>query len=201
MGLAEEYQERYDAILQPVAVNLELLIADHLKGLMRIDRVSARAKSPDRFLEKAAKLDADNSPRYGKPLEDVQDQVGARIVVFYEDDVQPVADEVRKYFPSIETEMKVPEDNWTFGYFGLHFLLALPGDVIPAGIPIEDAPPFFELQVRTLFQHAWSEADHDLGYKSPVDLSDDQQRRLAFTAAQAWGADRVFSELLRELSA
>ena len=61
-------------------------------------------------------------------------------------------------------------------------------------------PKFFELQIKTLFQHAWSEAEHDIGYKEgqkPLDL--DQKRRLAFTSAQAWGADRVFDELFREL--
>jgi putative GTP pyrophosphokinase len=59
---------------------------------------------------------------------------------------------------------------------------------------------FFELQLKTLFQHAWSEADHDLGYKPSAELSLDQKRRLAFTAAQAWGADLIFDELYREIA-
>jgi putative GTP pyrophosphokinase len=49
--------------------------------------------------------------------------------------------------------------------------------------------------------HVWSEANHDLGYKQIADaapLPPDATRRLAFTAAQAWGADRIFDELLRE---
>ena len=48
-------------------------------------------------------------------------------------------------------------------------------------------PKFFELQIKTLFQHAWSEAEHDLGYKEDKHLNLDQKRRLAFTSAQAWG--------------
>lgn len=77
----------------------------------------------------------------------------------------------------------------------------LPGDVIPEGVDRSLVPTFFELQVKTLFQHAWSEANHDLGYKSSKALTDDQIRRLAYTSAQAWGADRVFEELWSELRA
>jgi len=58
---------------------------------------------------------------------------------------------------------------------------------------------FFELQIKTLFQHAWSEAEHDLGYKPTTVLSHDQKKRLAFTAAQAWGADQVFDELYKQI--
>ncbi|MNL70650.1 hypothetical protein D3C87_1956870 [compost metagenome] len=60
-------------------------------------------------------------------------------------------------------------------------------------------PEFFELQVKTLFQHAWSEAEHDLAYKPSEPLSTLQQRQIAFTAAQAWGADQIFEQLHTEL--
>lgn len=51
-------------------------------------------------------------------------------------------------------------------------------------------PETFELQVRTLFMHAWAEPQHNLGYKSPGDLSKEHRRHLAWIAASAWGADR-----------
>jgi len=80
-------------------------------------------------------------------------------------------------------------------------VLALPAGAVPAGIATDSAPPFFELQIKTLWQHAWSESEHDLGYKPPEALSIDQKRRLAFTSAQAWAADRMFGELFSELVA
>ena len=82
--------------------------------------------------------------------------------------------------------------------FRLHLILALSGDAVAEGIALADPPRFFELQIRTLFQHAWSEANHDLGYKPDTPLCSDQTRQLAFTAAQAWGADHIFNELHRK---
>jgi ppGpp synthetase/RelA/SpoT-type nucleotidyltranferase len=63
----------------------------------------------------------------------------------------------------------------------------------------DESIQFFELQIKTLFQHAWSEAEHDLGYKPTTILTSAQKKRLAFTAAQAWGADQIFDELFREI--
>jgi ppGpp synthetase/RelA/SpoT-type nucleotidyltranferase len=60
-------------------------------------------------------------------------------------------------------------------------------------------PKFFELQIKTLFQHAWAEANHDLAYKPLVPMSAHQRRLIAFTAAQAWGADQVFAQLVDEI--
>jgi putative GTP pyrophosphokinase len=105
-----------------------------------------------------------------------------------------------KYFRHIEEAKIEPETEAEFGYFGRHYILSLPEDVVPTGIPLEAAPKVFEVQIRTLFQHAWSEAEHDIGYKPARDLNAEQKRRFAFSAAQAWGADLIFQELYRELA-
>lgn len=186
--------------LERVAENLAALIRDLLARVPRIDRVSSRAKSPERFAEKAARIDSRGVPRYNDPLTQIQDQIGARVIVFYKSDVAVVAQDLERYFRALEREEHIPESHWEFGYFGLHWIFALPDDVIPRDIEKRNVPRFFELQVKTLFQHAWSEANHDVGYKAPREPSPDQQRRFAYTAAQAWGADRVFEELWQELN-
>lgn len=192
------YQARFPA-LERVANNLTNLLQDHLAGVPRIDRVSSRAKCRHRFAAKADKVNPDGTPRYEDPLTQIQDQVGARIIVLYKSDVDQVATVLAQYFRPIEWQDHVPESPWEFGYFGRHWIFALPEDVIPSDVDKQLVPRFFELQVKTLFQHAWSEASHDLAYKPPEELSSDQQRRFAYTAAQAWGADRVFAELWDEL--
>lgn len=194
-----EYATRYPA-LEQVAAKMATLIRDLLAEMPRIDRVSARAKSPTRFAAKAVKVGDNGVPCYEDPLSQIQDQIGARVVVFYKSDVETVGKVVEQYFRTLEREEHVPDSYWEFGYFGRHWIFALPGDVIPMDVEEQNVPRFFELQVKTLFQHAWSEGNHDVAYKSPTELSADQQRRFAYAAAQAWGADHIFDELWLELS-
>jgi putative GTP pyrophosphokinase len=195
--LEKTYQERFDVVLKPLAVAIEEQLHEYFEGQPRIDQIKARAKSVDRFLAKAKK-EENGKIKYTEPLQQIQDQVGARIVTFYKSDVEPVAEIIKKYYRLIESRDVIPESEWEFGYFGRHFVSLVPLELA------EDkdrdlVPQFFEIQVKTLFQHAWSEANHDLGYKADcTPLSPDEKRRLAFTSAQAWGADRIFDELFVE---
>jgi putative GTP pyrophosphokinase len=192
--LEQVFALRRERVLLPLAKRIE----DHLKelftGFPRIDRISARAKSVDRFVGKATKVDNGN-PKYDDPLNQIQDQVGARIVTFYARDVERVRAEIEKYFKYIESQKIVPESAREFGYEGRHFILFVPTELLDDTVSNDESVEFFELQIKTLFQHAWSEAEHDLGYKPSVKLTHDQKRRLAFTAAQAWGADQIFDEM------
>ena len=195
----ELYTARFSA-LERVAEELGDFIRELLDGVPRVDRVSSRAKRPERFVAKAAKVDENEAPRYEDPLVQIQDQIGARVIVFYKSDAEAVAAVLERYFRPLEREEHVPDSHWKFGYFGLHWIFALPDDVIPKDVETRSIPRFFELQVKTLFQHAWSEANHDVAYKATQELTGDQQRLFAYAAAQAWGADHVFQELWREFN-
>jgi putative GTP pyrophosphokinase len=195
--LRTEYTTRYNETLVSLSRRLEAFIVDHFSDLPRIDRISARAKGVERFLEKADKMDGDKR-KYDAPLQQIQDQIGARIVTFYPDDVPLISKTVEEYFHPIEDRTVVPDSDSEFGYFGKHYILVLPKDVVVSTDP--KTPTFFELQIKTLFQHAWSEANHDLGYKTCAKLNSNFRRRIAFTSAQAWGADQMFNELQREIA-
>ena len=198
MGDLEKlYSERFETVLKPLASAVEQQLQEFFNGHPRVDRITARPKSVERFLDKARK-EEDGKLKYAEPLDQIQDQVGARIIIFYKSDVEPVATIVKKYYRLVESRNVIPEFEWEFGYFGQHFVPFIPSDLI-GNLNRDHVPKFFELQVKTLFQHAWSEANHDLGYKpGAAPLSSDAKRRLAFTSAQAWGADRIFAELFAE---
>lgn len=198
--LREEYQFRYDNILRPLADSLAAQLQDHLKDIARIDRICARAKSPDRFVTKALKACEDGGAKYDRPFEQIQDLVGARVIVFYKQDVEIASQVVERYYKPVERRDLIPESESEFGYVGKHFILALPEDLFDDDADRDRSPTFFELQIKTLFQHAWSEAEHDLAYKPSVSLTRLQKRLIALTAAQAWGADQQFAQLHSELN-
>lgn len=196
MTVEEAYKGRYDTTLKRLAAGIENLLREYLRDVSRLDRVGARAKSVDRFVAKSKKLTEGGTPKYTNPLMQIQDQIGARVITFYLSDVAAVTEVIDRYFRSVENKDLVPESEWEFGYFGRHYILFVPDDVIESDMNRADIPEFFELQIKTLFQHAWSEAEHDLGYKpGAVPLNSDEKRKLAFTAAQSWGADHMFDEL------
>ena len=198
--LLAEYADRYNQILKPLAEALTGHLQDNLRGLDRIDRIAARAKSPLRFVAKAMKALEDGGAKYDHPFEQIQDLVGARVIVFYKQDVEVVNEAVVRYYKPIEQRDLIPERESEFGYFGKHFILALPEELFDDHADRARSPVFFELQVKTLFQHAWSEAAHDLAYKPNTELTRLQKRMVALTAAQAWGADQQFAQLHTELN-
>lgn len=200
MTVEAQYRARYDTVLFPIADKLSNLLQEIFAGQPRIDRISTRPKSVERFMGKAVAV-KDGKAKYDDPLHQIQDQIGARIITFYKDDVQRISQEVQRYFHAIESKDMLPESEWEFGYFGNHHILMLQQDLIDPNFDKGLVPYCFELQIKTLFQHAWSEANHDLGYKpGQQPLASDELRQLAFTSAQAWGADRVFNDLFMKRS-
>lgn len=193
----EAYKDLHKNHLAPLAERLEAHLKEIFEKEPRVDRVSCRAKSVASFIKKSSKPNKDGSSKYKDPLEQIQDVIGARVITFYRPDVAKLTEIVEKHFTRIEEKELSPNSEYEFGYFGKHFVLLLPSDVLLDGMP-DQAPEIFELQVKTVFQHAWSEASHDLDYKEENEaLTFEDKRKIAFASAQAWGADNAFEEIAR----
>jgi len=106
--LEAAYKRRYDGVLVRLADAIATHISDCMKGQPRIDRITARAKDIGRFVQKATTR-VDGELKYPEPLSQIQDQIGARIVVFYKSDVERIDTQVRKYFTAIEYRKVVPD--------------------------------------------------------------------------------------------
>lgn len=197
----EQIVQDFDSIrsdLENLASNLRLEIKEQLKELERVDKISARVKSTKSFKEKACKEEQDGKPKYAEPLKEIQDMIGLRIVVYYEDDFEQIMKIVEPYFNRVEKRRITPDDEAEFGYEGLHYIFFIPEHHLGPYRDKPIIPNFFELQIKTLFQHAWAQAGHGLGYKPKCEFTRDLKRKLAFVAAQSWGADQILTELFRK---
>ncbi|HEY1406028.1 MAG TPA: hypothetical protein VF857_05405 [Spirochaetota bacterium] len=196
--LREAYKDVKTKYLDEIAISLEKYFKDILSDFAIIDRIAVRVKSVDRFVQKANKRNEDGNRKYDNPLKQIQDLIGARIIVFYECEICSITRSIEQYFRHIEKTTIVPDSVNEFGYEGVHYIMFLPEDVLPSEECKLFIQPFFELQIKSLYQHAWSEANHDLCYKPNTNLAIEEKRKVAFTAAQSWGADMIFNELYKK---
>jgi putative GTP pyrophosphokinase len=195
-----EILKSYNEIL-PVLEEISKAIRQELEirvgAEKHVDRIICRCKSVDSFMIKTEKKNIDGSYKYEVPLKEIQDKIGARIVVYYKSDVEPIRQIVTNFFRRIEEKMIVPDDVSKFGYEGFHLICKIPSTIYS----LKNNPivgDFFELQIKTLYQHAWAQSNHGLGYKAEEKLNDGEVRLLAFIAAQSWGADKGLLELADE---
>lgn len=195
--LRSRYEDRLP-VLEQVRQDLAIETSEILAEVPHIDRISYRVKSVDRFVEKV-RGKATNSV-YNEPLREVEDQIAGRVLVLFRSDLAVVMDAICNEFTSVELRRKAPRTT-EFGYESDHSIFVIPPQVMPSTWKnAPSAPATFELQVRTLFQHAWAEPQHDLGYKNAKNLSEDSERELAWAAASAWGADQALQRVAERLS-
>lgn len=185
----KQYKMHYDDLLL-LAEELRNDLTEYLSSFQRIDRICVRVKSPERFSSKAIKT-INGKRKYTDPFKEIQDQIGARVITYYLSDVEKITKLVTEYYGSIEITEKRPDSFKEFGYFGKHFILFIPDEIRK----VDPLPIFFELQIKTLFQHAWAECEHDLNYKSDSEIKFEDKQYIAYSSAQAWGADKIFDEL------
>lgn len=182
-----------EPLLQELAKRLELETQDALRDLKHIDRIAFRAKQLRSFVNKAL----DPIRNYSYPLVEIEDQVAGRVLVFFLEDIDLVVHAIKQRFNQVEDRRREPKSEVEFGYESHHLVCMIPPHCEPAGWRSQvDLPTTFELQIRTLFMHAWAEPQHDIGYKSDTDVPRDIRREWAWAASSAWGADHALQRVL-----
>lgn len=132
------------------------------------------------------------SGEWYQKFDDITDILGARVICYF-------GDEVDKFGKLVEQEFVIDWENSsdkralikadTFGYLSLHYICSLPQN---KGYPAELCGRRFEIQIRTMLQHAWSAINHDLGYKSKFGVPREVTREFARLAGLMEIADDEF---------
>ena len=174
--------------------------ADAIEDLLNdagiiFDRVSTRIKSWPSYKAKAKKKREDGSPMYPHPWEDIKDLIGVRITVFNSHTIPKAIEVLGNSFTVIRSVNKTAETRVSGGFgYGSHHLILETTDVIEELAPYKNMT--FEVQIRTVLQHAWAEFEHDIRYKQGPNPAPAQVDRLFTLAAGLIElADQQFDEI------
>lgn len=166
-------------------------LAGEVEGILSID---SRAKHPLSLLDKLRRKE------YASPEEEVTDLVGVRVVTAYPDQAEHAAVRLQGAL-TVDEEASFDRldelDESEFGYRSIHLVVQLAAR--DRGIGTEAIGDlWFEIQLRSVLQHAWAQVDHEAVYKSGVALPRELKRQFSALAGALEVADQVFLGLRTE---
>jgi ppGpp synthetase/RelA/SpoT-type nucleotidyltranferase len=124
-GQVEQYRE-VRPVYQLLGEVLEKALTKAVQELGVVGIVQVRAKGIPSFAEKAIR----KQNKYSDPVNQLDDLCGARVIVEYKDEIEPVCEFIRKHFEICEAEdVQERLSESEFGYLGIHFIVALKPDV------------------------------------------------------------------------
>ena len=186
-AILQEYRDNlpfFREAAEKIHTSLEKTFRD--AGLL-VAAIEYRVKTEDSL---AGKLELKGA-KY-QTLKDITDIVGLRVITFYIDDIDKVASAVERLFKvdwdNTVDKRKLHEID-SFGYLSLHYICYMDGKLYR-----------FEIQLRTVLQHAWANMNHDTGYKSGVEVPREYLRNLNRLAGMLELADEQFSKIRTELN-
>ncbi|MBR1406263.1 MAG: hypothetical protein IJ578_04950 [Bacteroidales bacterium] len=138
-----------------------------------------------------------------RDIYDITDLIGLRVITFYADDVDRVASVMEHHF-GIDWENSVDKrkahETDSFGYLSLHYICRVPKRLYYRRGHPELNNLRFEVQMRTVLQHAWANMNHDTGYKSGVEVPRIYLRQLSRLAGILELVDDEFGRLRTEIT-
>lgn len=185
--------------LDKFAVLLRGLIEELLRhNGVAFHSVEARVKTHDSAKKKLSSREKYSD--YG----DLTDLLGVRVITFFADDVDTAAAVLVREFKidtenSVDKRQEIGSDR--FGYLSLHYIASLSKSRARLAENARFKDMRFELQIRSILQHAWAEIEHDLGYKSGISVPQEFSRRFSRLAGLLELADDEFMRLRNESSA
>jgi putative GTP pyrophosphokinase len=160
--------------------------------------ITSRVKNLKSALEKITRK------AYAKPQTQLTDLSGIRVVTYLEGDVAQIIKIIRGLFEidepnSLDRGASLGSDR--IGYRSTHFVCTL-------GKTRGNLPEYesigglkFEIQVRTVLQHAWAELAHDRSFKFGAALPQKIARKLNLYSGLLEIVDSAFDDISKEIDA
>ena len=197
---ARLFVERYateHAKFDAAALEAQTYVAGLVVGhVVPIHAVIGRPKSVTSLRGKVRRKGYDN------PANEVTDLVGVRVITYFAKHVDLIEAELRA---GLEVSARKSRDarldlgDARFGYRSVHLVARLR----PSPATLEQnrniRRRWFEVQIRSILDHAWAEIEHEVVYKSGVDYPPDVRRRFKAIAGSLEVLEHAFEELSAQL--
>lgn len=191
----QQTQMLYNCAMREICTKIENLSQEFELNNSRnpIQHFKSRIKTPSSI---GNKMRRKNLPlNYDVMRNEILDIAGVRVICSYIEDIYLIADMIMKQDNIITIRKKdyiaSPKPN---GYRSLHLVVKVP--IYLSGekqmIPVE-------IQMRTLAMDFWACLDHQLRYKSSLDVPSTIRSRLAFLANNMYDADMEMQQIYKEL--
>ncbi|MFD2873641.1 GTP pyrophosphokinase family protein [Mucilaginibacter ximonensis] len=161
-----------------------------------VHAITNRTKEVESFKNKI------DDPKYIDPIKQITDLSGLRIIVYVEDDLKPICEILENTFHidasnSLDKSEELGTDK--VGYRSIHYIAYIKEERLdlPEYKKFKDLK--FEIQVRTILQHAWAEIEHDKNYKFNGVLPPEIKRRFKILAGSLELMDREFNSISKEI--
>lgn len=188
----EWYSERI-SLYATLARRVESIVREVLDSKeINYHSVTSRVKSIKSYREKASREE------YKDPRSEIMDMAGARIITYVDSDAKKAAEIVQGSFEinpkhTVDKTQELGTDR--VGYRSIHCVgtLGKKRTALPEYMSFSNL--CFEIQIRTILQHAWAEFEHDRNYKFKGVLPNELKRRLMIVAGNLELADREFEAI------
>ena len=169
------------------------------------DHVTARVKEWRSLRSKSRKRRPDGTLMYPHPWQDIHDLIGVRVTTYHSTEIPRIIEALTEVFEVRRSVDKTAQTrvSGSFGYGSHHLILRVP----PARVaPVLQAYAGreFEVQIRTVLQHAWAEFEHDIRYKrrgNTGKLAPEVDRAFTLAAGLIELADQQFDLIAAQQSA
>ena len=169
------------------------------------DHVTARMKEWRSLRSKSRKRRPDGTLMYPHPWQDIHDLIGVRVTTYHSTEIPRIIEALTEVFEVRRSVDKTAQTrvSGSFGYGSHHLILQVP----PARVtPVLQAYAGreFEVQIRTVLQHAWAEFEHDIRYKrrgNTGKLAPEVDRAFTLAAGLIELADQQFDLIAAQQSA
>lgn len=191
--ILDEYREAI-----PVFRKIQVIASEAIKAMVKENGIYITAFETRIKEEKslAGKLEL-KGHKYSS-LSDITDILGMRVITFYNDEVDKISAIVDNMF-DIDWENSVDKRRMheidSFGYNSLHYICRIPRNMFHDPEHPEINEYRFEVQMRTALQHVWSTINHDIGYKSGLEIPKEYLRSINCLAGLLEMADNQFGQI------